>query len=328
LSAAAALLLPVAAQAQDILTPARQGHFIEFEADALKVVVVGAGGPMGAQGATNSIAVMADGEMLLFDAGPGSSRSLMRWTLPQAALTNVFFTHYHSDHFADFGEVRLNSWVAGRKAPLGVYGPSGLGALMQGFEQVYAQDAVYRTAHHGPAVLDPAGAGLNVNEFALPAPGALGKVYEKGDLRVFAFTVDHFPVDAAVGYRVEYGDKSVVISGDTNVVPELALAAKGTDVLFADGLGKLIVQQLAALSQQAGRTQQAKLLSDILGYHMSPAEAAAVAAQAGAKALVFVHVTPPLQNEQMRMAYLMGVSQAYSGPAAIGQDGMYFVLRK
>jgi ribonuclease Z len=127
---------------------------------------------------------------------------------------------------------------------------------------------------------------------------------------------------------VEYGDKSIAISGDTNVVPELALAAKDADILFADGLGKLIVQQLAAASQQAGLTRQAKLLSDILSYHMSPAEAAAVAAQAGAKALVFVHVTPPLQNEQMQTAYLLGVPQAYSGPARIGQDGMYFVLKK
>jgi ribonuclease Z len=58
---------------------------------------------------------------------------------------------------------------------------------------------------------------------SLPARGAAldaevvdaGGVYDDAGVRVTAFPVDHGHVTPAFGYRVDQGERSVVISGDT-----------------------------------------------------------------------------------------------------------------
>ncbi len=42
-------------------------------------------------------------------------------------------------------------------------------------------------------------------------------MFERGGLRAIAFPVDHGHVTNAYGYRIEYMDRSVVISGDTRL---------------------------------------------------------------------------------------------------------------
>lgn len=44
-------------------------------------------------------------------------------------------------------------------------------------------------------------------------------IHREGGLTIKAFAVDHAPVAPAVGYRFEYGSRSGVISGDTDVSP-------------------------------------------------------------------------------------------------------------
>src|ERR1035437_9185181 len=59
-----------------------------------------------------------------------------------------------------------------------------------------------------------------------------GVIYEKNDVKVIAFEVDHYPVVPAFGYRIEYNGHSVVISGDTRYSENLIKFAKGTDLLI------------------------------------------------------------------------------------------------
>jgi ribonuclease Z len=51
-------------------------------------------------------------------------------------------------------------------------------------------------------------------------------------LKVTAFRVDHGAVEPAFGYRIDYGPRSVVISGDTKFSPKLVEFASGADVLI------------------------------------------------------------------------------------------------
>ena len=49
-----------------------------------------------------------------------------------------------------------------------------------------------------------------------------GEVVWQGDLlTVTSFAVEHPPIEPAVGYRVDYRGRSVVISGDTNAADGL-----------------------------------------------------------------------------------------------------------
>ena len=52
-----------------------------------------------------------------------------------------------------------------------------------------------------------------------------------GRIVVIAFAVDHEPVDPAVGYRFEYGGRSLVISGDTSRSDAVLRASQGVDLL-------------------------------------------------------------------------------------------------
>ena len=63
-----------------------------------------------------------------------------------------------------------------------------------------------------------------------------GVIVNKGPLKVTAFSVDHGPVNPAFGYRVDYGDHSVVLSGDTRFSNNLVTFAKGADVLIHEAI--------------------------------------------------------------------------------------------
>ena len=44
-----------------------------------------------------ALALMREGETLLFDCGEGTQRQMMRYHI-SFAIADVFFTHFHADH--------------------------------------------------------------------------------------------------------------------------------------------------------------------------------------------------------------------------------------
>jgi ribonuclease Z len=65
----------------------------------------------------------------------------------------------------------------------------------------------------------------------LPEDIGEGVVYDKGDVKVTAFEVDHTPVKPAFGYRIDYAGRSIVLSGDTRVSDNLVRYAQGVEAL-------------------------------------------------------------------------------------------------
>jgi hypothetical protein len=62
--------------------------------------------------------------LYVVDTGIGSARNLLNLACATAESKGVFITHLHSDHIAELGELRLQTWVAGRK-PLKVVRSAG-----------------------------------------------------------------------------------------------------------------------------------------------------------------------------------------------------------
>jgi len=294
----------------------------------LTVVLCGTGSPLPDRTrASACTAVIAGGQFVLVDIGPGSWKTADLVNLPTADLSAILLTHFHSDHIGDLGEAVVQSWIAGRAQPLDVYGPAGTAQVVEGFRLAYAQDAGYRVKHHGEAYL-PAAAGTAIaHEVALgDEADASAVVFERGGLRVTMFRVDHSPVSPAVGYRFDYRGRSVVVSGDTRRSDSVVEHAKGADLLVHEALQKDMVAHVAEVAGRMGLARLAKLASDIPAYHTSPVEAAEVARAAGVKHLVLTHLVPAPTNFLTRRWFVAGMSDVYPGPITIGADGMRFTL--
>ena len=156
-------------------------------ANELAVLLVGTGTPLPDVSRAGPSTLIAAGDHLyLVDAGIDCARNLQLWKVPLDKIDAVFITHLHSDHIGGLAEVRLQTWVAGRKAPLKVYGPPGIERVVAGFNEAYAIDDTYRTKHHGAAMLPPAVAKLIAVPIIIAAARTTTSVLDTSGLKVTA----------------------------------------------------------------------------------------------------------------------------------------------
>ena len=293
----------------------------------LHVILVGSGGPINnTKRVSTCTAVIAGGEFILVDVGPGSIRNADLQNLPLGSLSSVLLTHFHSDHIAELGEANFQSWVNGRQKKLQVYGPEGVEKVVQGFTQAYELDARYRIEHHGEAVMPPEAARPVARTISFPDPEKAELVFEQNGLMVYAFLVDHFPAQPAVGYRFEYMGNVVVITGDTRKTDNLTEQAKNADILVSDALSYKNTALIGRIATENNLPRIAKIMHDIPQYHMSPVQAAELSRDAGVRMLVLNHITPPVTNFIAKQAFMDGVSNVYKGDIVLGEDGMIFTL--
>ncbi|MGE0624406.1 MAG: MBL fold metallo-hydrolase [Pseudomonadales bacterium] len=264
--------------------------------DGLRVLLCGTSSPLPAPDRAQAcVAVEAGGRLFVVDAGAGSAANLAAASLDR--LEAVLLTHFHSDHVSALGDINLNSWVAGRPAPLDVIGPAGVEQIVAATNALYTLDRGYRVAHHGADLLPPA---LHVLRPRTIEPGV---ILDDAELVIAAFPVDHAPVAPAVGYRFDYRGRSVVISGDSIATGSLVEAARGADLLLHDALSLPIVTALERASAAAGRDRQARILSDIQDYHASTASLGELAESAGVGTLAVYHLVPPPRNFLMEKIF-------------------------
>ena len=53
--------------------------------------------------ASPAFALLLEERLALFDVGPGTLRQLSRAGIPYNRIGDIFITHFHPDHTADFG---------------------------------------------------------------------------------------------------------------------------------------------------------------------------------------------------------------------------------
>ena len=293
--------------------------------DGLHVGFCGAGSPLPdpVRSAPCSI-VIAGEDMFLFDVG--SSHNIGAMGFSAGMLDSIFLTHFHSDHIGDLGEVMLQRWVTGNHtSPLPVYGPAGITRVVDGFNMAYGLDSDYRTAHHGDAIVPTSGKGGRA--WLIDVSGdELVTVTEKENLRISAFLVDHAPVLPAIGYRIEYKGRSIVISGDTVRSDNLIRHARGVDLLVHEGLSMELVELAEEKAKAVGQKTMEKIFLDIRNYHTSPEDVAKLADEAGVRYLAFNHIVPMLPLPGMKEIFLGGARQYFDGPIHVSSDGDFLSL--
>ena len=285
--------------------------------DGLKITLCGTSSPLPAPGRAQAcIAVETRDHLYIVDAGSGSAATAQLSGIPLDKMRGILLTHYHSDHISDIGDFNLNSWIAGRPAPLQIIGPEGVDRIVEGLNITYELDRGYRVAHHGAELLNP--------ELGVMQSRTIGEgiIVDEDGLRITAFEVSHPPIDPAFGYRLDYGGRSVVISGDSLVTDKIVNIADGADVVLHDAMALQLVQGAEAMSRGAGNTRIAAVLRDIQDYHATTADLARLAAEATIGQLALYHLVPAPRNAMAIAAFNGDLPDG----ALITEDGMVISL--
>jgi ribonuclease Z len=307
------------------ITANRNGKY--FKDDALHVITTGTGAPLpDAKRAGPQAVVIAGDQTLVFDAGPGSTRQLLLTGLNVSEVDALFLTHFHSDHISDLGEFMLQHWGgAGATEQLKIYGPPGVKEVVGGFLSAYQLDRGYRIAHHGEKVMPPSGFGAVAHTFDLGKDlMSSAVVYRAGNVEVIAFNVDHPPVVPAVGFRVKYKDRSVMITGDTTYSDSLIHHARGADLMVSESLNHKMSQWTADAGRGNGNNLSS-VTEDIQDTHIRPEDAARVAKEAGVPVLIITHVLPPVPD-QLINPFLRDARGVYRGDLRMAKDGTLISL--
>jgi ribonuclease Z len=297
--------------------------------DGLHALLTGTGAPIAdIKRAGPSVAVQAGNKLFIVDAGDGSARNLQGAGFNVGKVEAVFITHFHSDHIGGLGETMLQRWAAGGHSDqLPIYGPVGISTIVEGFKIAYAQDKGYRIAHHGEKTVPPSGAGGIAIEFDMGRdPMASKIIYEREGVKITAFNVNHAPVYPTVGYKFEYKGRSLVISGDTVYTENLVEQSRGVDLLICEALNPELVKIINQNASLTGSSTVVKITEDIPQYHITPEQAAKVAAKANVSYLTLTHIVPPLPSTLLHNVFLGDAKKIYKGKIDIGRDGMLISL--
>lgn len=295
--------------------------------DGLHIAVCGAGSPMPDEKRGGPCTLIIAGQQLfVFDAGNASARNINKMGFNPGLIDGIFLTHFHSDHIDGMGELLLQRWVSNSNSqPVKVYGPEGVDTVVNGFMQAYSLDQGYRVAHHGEAIVPRSGFGAQAVRFNTQ-PFETSLVFEAQDTQIHAFSVAHAPIHPAVGYKISYKGRSIVISGDTAPSVHVAKAAAGADVLIHEAMSMELMQLLQEGAKTAKRDKLEQIMKDITDYHTSPVQAAEIAQQAQVSFLLLHHIAPPLPLPGLVEVFLKGTKDAFKGKIQVAKDGDFLSL--
>lgn len=280
--------------------------------DDFRVTLLGTGSPPPVMNRFGpGVLVQAGGQTLLFDCGRGVTQRLAQLGVQLGAANKLFITHLHSDHIVGIPDLWLTGWLetpfAQRKGAFEVFGPAGTRNMMQNLEKAYEWDIRTRIADQKLAKENVAVSVTEIKE---------GIVYDRDGVKVTAFEVDHGElIKPAFGFRIDYGGRSAVVSGDTRFSENLIRYATGTD---------LLIHQVAAVRPEL---LASPVFQVILAHHTKPEEAGVVFTRTKPKLAVFYHFvllgTPqvPAMTEQEVVEL---ARKNYSGPLLVGEDLMVF----
>jgi len=267
------------------------------KAQHLEVTLLGTGTPSpSADRFGPSILVKAGTDWILFDCGRGATQRFLQSGIPRSELGRVnalFFTHLHSDHTVGFPDFWLRGWTVGqRKVPIRVWGPTGTTDMMNHLSHAYGADIQLRLSPSTSSypLRSPEGVVLIAQDIAE------GQVYNENGVRVTAFDVDHGHVKPAFGYRIDYGEYSVVLSGDTRPSENLVHFSAGVDLLIHE-----------------------VVLNKPTRIHTTPEQAGEIFARVKPRMAVYSHTSTPIAKNAELIA---ATRKTYNGPLEVGEDLM------
>ena len=246
-----------------------------------------------------SLAIVREGETLMFDCGEGTQRQMMRYGT-SFALEDIFFTHLHADHVLGVVGLMRTMALQGRDRPLRLWGPKGAGRVLRraegfGVERLGFPVEIAELDDGAPIPRR----GYSITTFSVDhrGPPSLGYALVEEDRRgrfnpdlARAMGIPEGPLWGRLhhGTAVTLEDgrvvepsalvgaprpgRRVIVTGDTRPCDATVHAARGAD---------LLVHEATFGSEEAQRAVETG--------HSTAREAAEVAARAGVRRLILTH---------------------------------------
>jgi len=254
-------------------------------------------------------AIVIDGVIYVIDCGNGVASQMVKARLDLGAIRQVFITHQHSDHNADYGNLLWLAWAAKLHTRVDTWGPPPLAEMTRLFLQMNDYDIHTRMTDEGRPPLAPLIVPHEISQGGL--------VMQDERVKVTAALVQHPPVSPAFAYRFDCPDRSIVFSGDTRPSENLVKLAHGADVLvhevmYLPALDKLIASEPGA----------ARLREHLLASHTSTEQVGRVATEAGVKTLVLNHFVPGGDSSLTDEVWRDAVAPYFKGRLIVGRDLM------
>lgn len=170
----------------------------------------------------SSVALLREGETLLFDCGEGTQFQMLHASIPRRKFHHIFITHLHGDHIFGLPGLISSLNLNQREYPLHLYGPRGL--------QRYVE---FVTNFPRPTRL---GFELVFHELR---PGHEGLVLENDEYEVYCAPLDH--TVPAMGYRLQEHDRPGRFDADladrlgVPFGPERGKLLRGESIALPDG---------------------------------------------------------------------------------------------
>jgi len=190
-----------------------------------KVITLGTGsGKPTLKRSVSAVAVVWEGEWILFDCGEATQVQVMRAGLHSSRLRAILITHLHGDHFNGLPGLLSTMGLDGREEELVVIGPPGIReylALLRKLKVVYLAYPV------------------EVREFGPERAAEAVRVYESPKYTISALPLDHRVF--TLGYRIEERARPGRFNLERALeigIPEGPLFGRlqaGHDVVLSDG---------------------------------------------------------------------------------------------
>lgn len=284
--------------------------------ESMRIVFLGTGTPDPRPHRGGSSIYVGVGDAgVVFDLGPGATRNMALSGIDTTTVDHVFFTHLHFDHSSDYPHFVLSRWDqgAGSGDELKVLGPAPLGRMT---ERLFAQDGAY-----GPDLTARINHPMSLQAFRnrggeMPRqrPSLHVRELRPGDIvteDAWTVHVDHAqhaqPHLESLAYRLEADAGSIVISGDTKPLAEMADLARGAHTLVH-----------MAMEVDAARQRW----PDIYAACTTARGAAEVAAAAGVQRVVLVHLGVEADDPSYAETMLNEAREAFDGEVVAGSDGL------
>ena len=251
--------------------------------------------------------IVTNNAAYVIDCGDGVARQLVFAAVPLTTIRQIFITHQHSDHNADYGNLIWLAWAAGLSTRVDAWGPPPLARMTKLFFEMNAYDIETRISNEGRVPIEPL---VHAHELR-----DTGVVTSDDNVKVTAAVVDHPPVTPALGYRFDAPDRSIVISGDTAPSDNLVQLARGADVLVHSVMYPPAIDRLVARVPKA-----AALKESILAHQTSAEDAGRIAQAAGVKTLVLSHLVPADDPQVTERMWIAAAQSRFRGKVVLGRD--------